>query len=110
MPYAIKTHQPHPISVGTQHRIRSDEMFYGNARWRALRLAYLKRYPLCADPAGYHAADGVVVPATEVHHLEDRRKRPDLTYCADNLQGLCASCHNRITRRRMLPSDLGQAQ
>lgn len=34
-------------------------------RWRKLRALHLARHPFCADCA----AEGVVTPATEVHHI-----------------------------------------
>lgn len=99
MPRAIPTHKPFRADA-KRHRVRTDGGWYDDKRWRVLRSAYLRRHPLCADPYGYHAQDCVTVPATEVHHVVDRRERPELSYDPANLQALCVSCHNRTTRVR----------
>jgi 5-methylcytosine-specific restriction protein A len=51
--------------------------------------------PLCADPFGDHARDGVVVAASEVDHIKPKRNggRDDW----DNLQTLCQVCHSKKT-------------
>lgn len=69
----------------------ADRQWYASAQWRAVRLMVLRRQPLC--PCG--------APANEVHHLVDRRERPDLAFNMDNLQALCKPCHSRETMDRM---------
>ncbi|MCC6147417.1 MAG: HNH endonuclease [Anaerolineaceae bacterium] len=66
-----------------------------DARWRKVRRMVLRARPVCADPFGYHAADGQVILATEVHHIlplsmggTDEEK---------NLDVLCKACHSKIT-------------
>lgn len=65
---------------------------YG-ARWRALRLRYLREHPLCA-----HCAErGLTVSATDVDHVVSRaRGGSDRD---GNLQALCHSCHSAKTAR-----------
>lgn len=66
---------------------------YNTARWQRLRASVLAREPLCRECAGH----GVVTAAQVVDHITpvvdgggDAR---------DNLQPLCASCHNQKTQR-----------
>ena len=73
-----------------------DDQFYSLKRWRTVRRLVLARSPCCAECE----RAGRVKPANEVHHIEDRRQRPDLAYTASNLEALCASCHRRETNRR----------
>lgn len=64
-------------------------------RWRKLRALHLARHPFCADCA----AEGVVTPATEVHHIRpvsmerDPARMERLAFDAGNLAGLCHACH-----------------
>jgi 5-methylcytosine-specific restriction protein A len=63
-----------------------------------LRLMILRRNPLCAEC--YKA--GRIVAAEHVHHVIERKQRPELALDPSNLQALCAPCHNR--QRRGSPS------
>jgi 5-methylcytosine-specific restriction endonuclease McrA len=51
--------------------------------------------PMCADPFGVHAKDGIAVPGTEVDHIIARAAGG--TDAWENLQNLCTSCHSRKT-------------
>lgn len=62
-----------------------------DARWRRLRLMFLRAHPLCE----MCEADGRVVAAVDVHHK--LALRDGGTHEASNLQALCHSCHSRIT-------------
>jgi hypothetical protein len=66
-----------------------------NRRWRRLRRLVLACKPLCADPFGFHAAEGSVEVAIAVDHIVP--KSCGGRDALDNLQGLCASCHSRKT-------------
>jgi 5-methylcytosine-specific restriction protein A len=59
--------------------------------WRRRRLRYLKQHPLCE----ICEEKGLTVPAKDVHH---RVAKPYGDDSDANLQGLCHSCHSRITR------------
>lgn len=67
-----------------------------DARWRALRIMFLRRHPLCADPDGVHTGP---VPATDVDHIVPKRDGGRDAW--DNLQALCHSCHSRKTAREL---------
>lgn len=61
--------------------------------WQRTRLRVLSRRPLCEDCA----VEGIVSPATEVHHVVKIRVAPELRHDASNLRALCAECHARRT-------------
>ena len=62
-------------------------------KWQRVRGAYLAAHPLCADPHKRH--EGVVVVATEVHHITPRSQGGTNRW--DNLQALCKPCHSHHT-------------
>lgn len=76
---------------------RDAKRFYASARWRAMRALVLAEQPLCPDCA----SEGRVESATEVHHKQERRKRPDLAFVRANLEGLCKAHHN--AKRKSTP-------
>jgi 5-methylcytosine-specific restriction endonuclease McrA len=67
------------------------DAFYGSHRWKELRARFLRKNPLCARCQG----EGRVSAATLVHHMLERLKHPELAFEWNNLEGLCAACHNR---------------
>jgi 5-methylcytosine-specific restriction protein A len=62
-----------------------------DARWRKTRLLFLRANPLCV----MCAVAGLVVPATDVHHVI--AKRDGGTDEESNLQALCKSHHSKLT-------------
>jgi 5-methylcytosine-specific restriction protein A len=62
-----------------------------DAAWRRFRLWFLHRYPICADC--------LTVAATDVHHVEKLKDRPDLRLTESNCSGLCGRCHKIRTAR-----------
>jgi 5-methylcytosine-specific restriction protein A len=97
MPIAAKSHAER-IRKPRQYRKhwkRSDP-FYRTARWQKFRKMFLARHPLCADPFGYHATDGVTVGATEVDHVQ-RIKHGGEKLDSANCQALCKACHSYKT-------------
>ena len=64
-----------------------------DARWREIRLAHLKRHPICVECERL----GLAVPATDVDHVVALRRGG--TNAATNLQSLCHVHHSRKTAR-----------
>lgn len=66
--------------------------FYRSPEWRAKRREILQRdnheCQVCKR-------EGKFSPANTVHHIEPLLERPDLALEDDNLESLCAACHNR---------------
>ena len=65
--------------------------------WQRLRRMKLNEQPLCADPFGVHAAQGEVVVATDVHHVDVVSDGNPVLTELSRLQSLCHSCHSRVT-------------
>jgi len=61
-----------------------------NGAWRALRKAFLAAFPWCAM---------CNAPATVVDHIIPHRGDEALFNDRNNLQSLCAPCHNRRKQR-----------
>ena len=100
MPWACRTHGQKARAGRARRRMarnRSGDPFYSGRRWRRLREQFLRRYPLCGDPWGYHRRDGELVEATDVDHIKRRSDHPELEYEWTNLQALCHSCHAKKT-------------
>lgn len=64
-----------------------------DAKWRASRMRYLRRYPLCMECQ----RNGKLVPATVVDHILPHRGDEDLFWDQNNWQPLCKRCHDRKT-------------
>lgn len=64
-----------------------------DARWKRVRVMWLRRHPLCVDLFGLHGNSPVA--ATDVDHVVPLADggSDDTT----NLQSLCHSCHSRKT-------------
>lgn len=74
--------------------LRSSELYRETMR------AALRDNPICADPFGYHERAGVLVPSSEVHHIQTVAAAPGLRLDASNLVCLCPLCHSAIHRKR----------
>jgi hypothetical protein len=60
--------------------------------WRKFRDAYLRDFPICSTP-------GCGKPATEVHHLRDVRRHPELRLVRSNVCGHCKPHHSAETAK-----------
>jgi len=68
---------------------------YNSIAWKRLRALKLAQDALCEKCL----AAGKVVPGEHVHHVEKLSDRPDLALTLDNLQTLCAPCHNTLSSK-----------
>jgi 5-methylcytosine-specific restriction protein A len=99
MPWSTPIHRGIKRDSGKTPSRAIDDGFYSLARWRRLRSQFLADHPWCADPYRTHALEQRPEElATDVHHLQPRRLRPDLAFDPGNLQGLCHGCHSRLTK------------
>ena len=104
----MSPHRP-PTDRANAPRPRDDRDRTGDARmtrrWGRVRARVLSARPLCCDPFGHHAADGVVVPAAQVHHIVALKDAPGLAYDATNLAPVCTACHARISAMERAGAD-----
>lgn len=75
---------------------RKAKAFYKSRAWRQLRAAILAAEPLCCDCTRL----GRVTVAVDVHHVVERRDRPDLALDPANLEPLCKPHHNGRRRQK----------
>jgi 5-methylcytosine-specific restriction enzyme A len=74
---------------------QEDKNFYSTGPWPKLR-----RYKLSCDPVCEECRrQGRVTLAVHVHHKKARKDRPDLALDVENLESLCAACHNAMEVR-----------
>lgn len=64
-------------------------------QWQKFRRSYLAQYPLCEDCS----SEGRVGAATDIHHKQKLRDRPEMKYEEGNLMPLCKMHHDRRTAR-----------
>jgi len=64
-----------------------------DADWKRLRRDHLQREPLCRPCLAMRRR----IPATVVDHIKDIATHPHLRLVDENLQSMCARCHNRKT-------------
>jgi len=69
----------------------------GSIAWKRLRAEVLASEPLCR----MCAARGLVVPATDVDHIQDSRDDFTDDNSRENLQPLCHECHSLKTAKSM---------
>lgn len=94
MPNKVPHYRPATPSVGAYDRLpgrASAKAFYKSPPWRNLRAHKLAVDPLCQDCQ----AKGFITAATQVHHVLERTKHPDLALELSNLRSLCAQCHGK---------------
>jgi hypothetical protein len=68
-----------------------------SSAWKRLRAEVLASEPLCR----MCAARGLVVPATDVDHIQDSPDDFTDDNSRDNLQSLCHECHSLKTAKSM---------
>ncbi|HFC9286538.1 HNH endonuclease signature motif containing protein [Clostridium perfringens] len=75
--------------------LSEQQKIYNSKKWRETKASVLDEYKgLCVGCL----AKGLLVPATEVHHIVWLSKDISKAYDKDNLISLCYSCHDDIHR------------
>lgn len=74
------------------HHYHDGKLIYSSSRWVKLRVQYLRHNPLCC----YCQKRGVITPAVIVDHVKEIADGGEI-WDIENLQGLCAACHNTKT-------------
>ncbi len=107
MPSKITTyraHAPRPAKVYDATAMRRDDhRWYAGTPWQKLRRAVLARQPLCAE-CMRHAR---ITLATTVHHIIERKDRPELALDEANLEALCGPCHSSLHRSKGTTDKVG---
>lgn len=91
--------------MSSNHRSEEAKTYrrlYKLARWQRLREAHLQTQPLCV----FCQESGDVTAADVVDHIREHKGNESLFWNADNLQSLCASCHDRTKQRIELGQDV----
>ena len=71
-----------------RYDMKKRDPFYATAAWQRLRgAALLRDHYLCCRCKKR--------PANTVHHIKPRDEYPELALDLDNLESLCARCHNQ---------------
>jgi 5-methylcytosine-specific restriction endonuclease McrA len=73
-------------------RRKEYQHLYKTAAWRELRAAQLNKHPLCQRCLRH----GYVTPASVVHHKTAHKGDEQSFRDANNLESLCAACHNSV--------------
>jgi 5-methylcytosine-specific restriction protein A len=90
MPWAPKPARPKQRQSDTRKHAAARGYDY---QWQKFRERYLAEHPLCMDCLP------IVTAATDVHHKQKLRDRPELKYEEVNLMGLCKMHHDRRTAK-----------
>lgn len=69
---------------------------YDTPVWRKMRAKQLAKDPLCS----MCSIRDIVTPAAVADHIIPHHDDPELFYDGDNLQSLCAPCHD--SRKKMI--------
>lgn len=70
-----------------------------SAPWKRFVQRHRAQHPLCVDPFGFHAKEGVSVPAESRHHVKPLQQCTyDEAFDPANVVGLCWVCHNKVER------------
>ena len=108
---------PELVSSGycaTHHKVRNKDKqntnawhsWYTTARWRKVRLIYLRCKPLCVKCE----TDGRLTPATVVDHVIDHKGDVGKFWDTNNWQSLCKQCHDRKTLTTNLKAKQAETQ
>lgn len=85
--------------MGTRRYGSYNNGFYHSKAWKSLRLQALRRdHYTCQECL----KKGKITPATTVHHIKPIRtlKGKEKALKLENLETVCAACHNRLHKER----------
>ena len=97
MPQRPPTHGQDLARIRNRAREATPERQLYDRAWAAYSQHFRREHPLCADPAGVHAAEGRIQPAEVVDHIRPHRGNRALFWDPANHQGLCKRCHDTKT-------------
>jgi len=87
-----------PRKTENSEKRQERKKWYGNQKWRKLRIQKLQDQPLCEACE----KNNKVTAAVDIHHMqsfmstEDEELKYQLFYAYDNLMSLCKECHQKI--------------
>lgn len=81
--------------TGPARRDPTLTVLYGRSTWKKFRKHIRALRVLCE----HCKAAGRIEPGQDVHHIQDPRDAPELTYSEENVILLCHACHSRETAR-----------
>ena len=81
---------------------RPYKSFMQSTQWKKLRAYHRKHHPFCERCL----AKGIHTPATEVHHKRKCFDDPQLQIDPNNLESICAQCHDEISALTRRPYSL----
>ena len=98
----IPTHRPIPAvqRYESSETRTEDRKFYNSPAWTKLRARFMRAHPLCQ--CAENGGEGCGRLAEQVHHIQDRKSRPDLALEWSNLQAMTRACHTAEENRRRL--------
>ena len=88
----IESKRKQSTQWGTKVNHKEDQVFYNSKQWRALRLRYITRHPLCE--CDICVKSGLPKDGYVVDHITPRHEG-GAPYDEANLQTMAESCHNR---------------
>lgn len=80
---------------GAKRESRNWLGLYRTGMWKSIRLAKLRRDPLCH----FCQQQGRIEPATVVDHIKPHKGDFHLFFAESNLQSLCKTCHDGAKQR-----------
>lgn len=90
-PREIKLFWTDPQEAPAPFHYKNKASFYASTPWIRLKTYKLTINPLCERCK----KKDLIVPAEEVHHIEEISKAPELALEITNLESLCKKCHSK---------------
>ena len=91
-----REHRP-DLVVGATSTDEYTQRVHRSWKWRKHSERYRAKNPLCCDPFGIHARQGMPVPAHTVDHIVPLSQGGH-AWEDSNKRSLCWSCHGRVSQ------------